>query len=155
MKYFDSASKMILEAMKSGEKAKAETYKLMKAEFLKWKTSAQNAGKELQDADEIAIIKKMIKERKDSIEIYTNAGRAELAAKEQTEIDCLLPLLPAEPTEADVRKVVEAWMAENGVTSVEQKQMGIVIGHVKSQLAGVDGKLTSDVVRSFISMSNN
>lgn len=150
MKYFESASHMIMEAMKAGEKAKAETYKLMKNEFLKWKTSAQNAGKELQDADEVAIIKKMIKERRDSVEIYISAGRAELAEKELTEIAYLQPLLPAEPTEEDVRKVVEAWMSENGVEAVEQKQMGIVIGYVKSHLSGVDGKLTSDVVRSFI-----
>ena len=70
---------LIMEAMKNHDTVRTETLRAIKSAFLNWQTSKENAGKELAEADEIQIIKKMVKQRQESVEQYLAAGRKELA----------------------------------------------------------------------------
>jgi len=132
----------IMEAMKAHNKVASETYKLLKAKILEFKT-AKNA-KEYTDTEEINIIKKMIEERKNTAQIYSDNNRPELAEAELAQTNVLQALLPALPTEDDIRK----YLNEHYPSGVEKKSMGLVIKEIKENLIGVDGKLVSECVKS-------
>ena len=66
------------------------------------------------------------------------------------ELAVITEYIPKAATEDDIRKVVNEYLTENGLSSIEQKQMGLVIKYVKGKLTNADGKLTSDIVRTFI-----
>ena len=85
---------LIMEAMKNHDSVRTETLRAIKSAFLNWQTSKENAGKELTEADEIQIIKKMVKQRQESVEQYLAAGRKELADAEQAQINVLETFLP-------------------------------------------------------------
>ena len=93
--YNSEINKMIMTSMKSGEKEKAAVYRLLKSEFLKF-TTAKNA-KPLDDAAEIQIIRKMVKERQESEKIYLTNNRQDLADNEKAEYSILETLLPQAP----------------------------------------------------------
>ena len=137
-------NKLIMESMKSGNKVASETYKLLKAKILEFKT-AKNA-KEYTDAEEINLIKKMIEERKNTAEIYTQNNRPELAKVELDQAEVLEALMPEVPTEKDVTEYLEQYYPQG----VEKKSMGLVIKEVKEALIGVDGKLVADCVKSIL-----
>ena len=103
--YSEKIDKMIMEALKAGEKIKAGAFRMLKSEFLVFKT-AKNA-KPLDDAAEISIIKKMIKQRQDAAKEYLEAGRLELADDELDEVEVLKVLLPAEITEEQITEAVK------------------------------------------------
>ena len=81
--YNEEINKMIMTSMKSGEKEKAAVYRLLKSEFLKFSTAKD--AKTLDDSAEIQIIRKMVKERKESEKVYADAGRIDLAENEKNE----------------------------------------------------------------------
>lgn len=135
-------NKKIMEAMKSGNKVASETYKLLKAKILEFKT-AKNA-KEYNDAEEINLIKKMIEERKNTAEIYTQNNRPELAEAELAQAAVLEELMPALPTQEDV----EEYLSQYYPNGVEKKSMGLVIKEIKEALVGADGKMVSECVKS-------
>ena len=135
-------NKKIMEAMKSGDKVASETYKMMKAKILEFKT-AKNA-KEYNDSEEIKLINKMIDERKTTAQIYQDNGRQELADKELAEVTVLEALLPALPTEKDINEYLDQYYP-NGI---EKRSMGMVIKEVKNALLGADGKMVSENVKS-------
>ena len=137
-------NKLIMESMKSGNKVASETYKLLKAKILEFKT-AKNA-KEYTGAEEINLIKKMIEERKNTAEIYTQNNRPELAKVELDQAEVLEALMPEVPTEKDVTEYLEQYYPQG----VEKKSMGLVIKEVKEALIGVDGKLVADCVKSIL-----
>lgn len=137
-------NKLIMESMKSGNKVASETYKLLKAKILEFKT-AKNA-KEYTDAEEINLIKKMIEERKNTAEIYTQNNRSELAKAELDQAEVLEALMPEVPTEKDITEYLEQYYPQG----VEKKSMGLVIKEVKEALIGVDGKLVADCVKSIL-----
>lgn len=132
---------MIMSAMKDKENDKANVYRLIKNEFLKF-TTAKNA-KPLDDAVEITILQKMVKQREESISDYTKANRMDLVENEQKEIDIIKEFLPTAPTYEDLRAYIFSWYP-NGV---EKKDMGKVIKELKDWRPGVDGKMASDVVK--------
>lgn len=132
----------IMEAMKAHDKVASETYKLLKAKILEFKT-AKNA-KEYTDAEEINLIRKMIDDRMNSAEIYKNNNRQDLADAELAQTDVLQALLPALPTEDDIRE----YLNEHYPDGIEKKSMGIVIKEIKEVLIGVDGKLVADIVKT-------
>jgi uncharacterized protein YqeY len=138
----EKINEMIKTSMLSGNKVESEVYKLIKNEFLKFKT-AKNA-KPLDDAAEIAILQKMVKQREESVKAYIDGNRPELAAAEQSEIDVISKLLPAIPTKEDV----ESYLNENYPNGIEKKSMGLVIKTVKEHLIGVDGKMLADIVKT-------
>ena len=133
-----------MSAMKDKENDKAAVYRLIKNEFLKFST-AKNA-KPLDDAAEITILQKMVKQREESIADYTRANRMDLVESEQKEVDILKELLPETPTKADVMVYLGSWYADG----IEQKEMGKVIKEVKEKFIGVDGKMVAESVKEFI-----
>lgn len=144
--YSEKIDKMIMEALKAGEKIKAGAYRMLKSEFLVFKT-AKNA-KPLDDAAEISIIKKMIKQRQDAAKEYLEAGRLELADNELDEVAVLKVLLPAEITEEQIKEVVK----EVANTTVPiKKNMGVFMKEVKAKYPTADGKLVSQIVSTFLS----
>ena len=128
----------IMEAMKAHDKVASETYKMLKAKILEFKT-AKNA-KEYTDAEEIVLIRKMIDDRMNSAEIYKNNNRQDLADAELAQANVLQELLPTLPTEDDIKK----YLNEHYSDGVEKKQMGLVIKEIKENLLGADGKLVSE-----------
>ena len=135
---------MIMSAMKDKENDKANVYRLIKNEFLKFST-AKNA-KPLDDAAEITILQKMVKQREESISDYTKANRTDLVESEQKEVDIIKELLPEAPTKADVMVYLGYWYPDG----IEQKEMGKVIKEVKEKFIGVDGKMVAESVKEFI-----
>jgi uncharacterized protein YqeY len=137
----DNIDKMIMEAVKTKESVKASVYRLIKNEFLKHAT-AKNA-KPLDDATEITILQKMVKQREESIEAYKKGGREDLIVAEIAEMKVIQELLPEVPTREDVINYVEYWYS-NGI---EKKDMGKVIKELKDKFVGVDGKMIADIVK--------
>ena len=135
-------NKKIMESLKAHDKVALETYKLLKAKILEFKT-AKNA-KEYTDIEEINLIRKMIDDRMNSAEIYKNNNRQDLANDELAQADVLQALLPALPTEDDVRE----YLNEHYASGIEKRSMGIVIKEIKEALVGVDGKLVADCVKN-------
>lgn len=138
----ENINSMIMSAMKAGERDKANVYRLIKNEFLKFSTS-KNAGV-LNESTEITILQKMVKQREESIANYKVANRMDLVENEQNEIDIIKELLPAIPTQEDI----ENFLNEKYPNGVEKKSMGMVIKDVKENLVGVDGKMVADIVKS-------
>lgn len=131
----------IMEAMKSKNKAASETYKMLKAKILEFKT-AKNA-REYTDSEEINLIKKMIEERNNTAQIYKENNRPELAESELEQASILEDLLPALPTKEDI----ENYLNEKYPDGIDKKSMGLVIKEVKDALIGADGRTVSDSVR--------
>ena len=134
----------IMEAMKAHDKVASETYKLLKAKILEFKT-AKNA-KEYNDSEEISLIRKMIDDRLNSAEIYKNNNRKDLADEELAQSDVLQSLLPTLPTEEDIIEYLNEHYSEG----IEKKQMGLVIKEIKNNLIGVDGKIVANCVSKII-----
>ena len=134
-------NKKIMEAMKAKDKVASETYKLLKAKILEFKT-AKNA-REYNDSEEIALINKMISERTDAATIYLENNRQDLADDEYAQIKVLQELLPDLPTEEDINEYLDQYYP-NGV---EKRSMGLVIKEVKGALVGADGKIISECVK--------
>ena len=133
-------NKKIMESMKAHDKVASETFKLLKAKILEFKT-AKNA-REYNESEEIALINKMISDRANSAEIYLQNNRKDLADAEYAQMKVLQDLLPTLPTKEDV----ELYLNKHYPNGIEKKQMGIVIKEVKNALLGADGKLVSDCV---------
>ena len=133
---------LIMSAMKAKDKVASETYKMLKAKILEFKT-AKNA-KEYDESAEISLIQKMVQERFDSANIYKENGRHDLADAELAQADVLSELLPPIPTEDDIIE----YLNEYYPSGIEKKSMGLVIKEVKEALIGADGKLISECVRS-------
>ena len=144
--YSEKIDKMIMEALKAGEKVKAGAFRMLKSEFLVFKT-AKNA-KPLDEAAEISIIKKMIKQRQDAAKEYLTAGRLELADNELDEVEVLKVLLPAEITEEQIKEAVKEVA---NTTEPIKKNMGVFMKEVKAKYPTADGKLVSQIVSTFLS----
>ena len=136
-------NKKIMEAMKAHDKVASETYNLLKAKILEFKT-AKNA-KEYNDAAEVQLIKKMIQEREDSANIYIQNNRQELANAEYAQRDVLNTLLPALPSNDEIKSYIDNTYP-NGI---EKKTMGIAIKDIKNAFNGLaDGKVIADYVKT-------
>lgn len=120
-----------------------ETIRSVRAAVLKREVEK---GVELPDADIVAVIRSLVKQRDDSIAEYEKGGRADLAANEQRERELLVAYLPAAPDAATVDATVTAVITELGATSM--KDMGRVMKECAARLgAGVDGKALSGAVK--------
>ena len=129
-------------AMRDGDTQRRDTLRMVIA-------AAQNAAKEkrepLSDEETLAVISKEVKKRRESIKAYEEAGRTDLAAKEQAEIDILAPYLPEQMSEDEVRALVIEAIAATGASS--PRDMGRVMGQLMPKVKGrADGKLVSTLV---------
>ena len=135
-------TKKIMEAMKAHDKVASETYKLIKAKILEFKT--QKNAPEYNDEAEIKLLQKMSKERKETAKVYADNGRPELAEKELAEAAVIDALLPKTPTEDDVMKYIN----DNYSDVIDKKLMGAIIKEVKFALPGVDGSMVANIVKT-------
>ena len=105
---------------------------------------------ELTDADVVGIIQKLVKQRKESMDIYSQAGRNELADKEQKEMLVLMEYVPKQLTEEEVEEKVKEIIAETGASSM--KDMGKVMGLATQRMKGLaEGKTISKIVKNLLS----
>ncbi len=111
------------------------------------------AGYQATDEDVLSVIQNQAKQRRDSIEQFKNAGRQELAEKEQKELEILGAYLPEQMNEEEVRKFVKDAIAQTGATSMQDigKVMGALMPKVKGK---ADGNLVSKLVRESLSVSS-
>jgi uncharacterized protein len=125
----------ITDDMKAAMKAKdAQRLGTVRLALAAIKQREVDERKELSDADVLAVLEKMIKQRRDSIQQYTAGNRKDLADQEQFEIDVLSAYLPQQATEAEVDAVIAEAIAATGAKGVAD--MGKVMGQVKAKLAG-------------------
>ncbi len=136
-------------AMKEKNEAVLRALRAIKAEIIKAKTEPGAAG-EIDEATEQKFLQKMMKQRKDSLEIFTQQGREDLAEKEREEIAVIEKFMPEQMSEADLKAAVAAIIAETGASS--PADMGKVMGVASKQLAGkTDGKAISSMVKELLS----
>ncbi|MCY7374352.1 MAG: GatB/YqeY domain-containing protein [Pyrinomonadaceae bacterium] len=133
-------------AMKAKDANRLSVLRMAKAALMN-EQNKKGVGYELNDEEITKTLQSLVKQRKDSIDQYKKAGRAELAAKEQTEITVLEDYLPSAATKEEIEQAVAAAIAETGAASI--KEMGIVMKAAQAKLAGktVDGKLVSETVK--------
>lgn len=118
-------------AMRGGDKHRLGVIRLMLAAV---KQREVDERVELDDAQVLAVLEKMLKQRKDSISQYVAAGREDLAEVERAEITVIEAYLPAKLSEAELDALIEAAIAETGASSA--RDMGKVVGAVKAKAAG-------------------
>ena len=136
------------EAMKQKDQAALRSIRAVKAAILLVKTDG--SGKELDEAGEIKLIQKLVKQRQDSLDIYNKQGREDLAVVEKEEIEVLQRYLPEQLDEAALRPIIEGIIAEMGASGMQD--MGRVMGAASQKLAGkADGKTISGIVKAILS----
>ncbi len=134
-------------AMKARDKVRLETVRSIKKAILEKEISVRPQGQEvLNEAQEIELLTQLAKQRRDSIEQYTEAGRQDLADREAQELAILEEYLPAQMSDAEIAAAVEAAIAKVGATS--PKDMGKVMGPIMQELKGrADGKKIQAIVK--------
>lgn len=136
------------EAMKAKDEGVLRALRAIKAEIIKAKTEP-GAGGEINEATEQKILQKMMKQRKDSLEIFEKQGRQDLAAKEKEEMAVIERFLPKQLSESELKEALKKIITETGATS--PADMGKVMGLASKQLAGLaDGKTISSVVKELL-----
>jgi uncharacterized protein len=137
------------DTMKAKDEATLRGLRAIKAEIIKAKTEP-GAGGEIDEATEQKFLQKMMKQRRDSLEIFEKQGRADLAAKEKEEMVIIERFLPKQLGEAEIKVIVAKIIAETGASSAAD--MGKVMGAASKELAGkADGKAISNIVKELLS----
>ena len=143
----------VMEALKEAMKAKdtvaLESLRAIKSAILLAKTEA-GAAEELSEADELKLLQKLVKQRKDSAALYAQQGRNDLAEPELAQMAVIEKFLPTQLSEAEVETALRGIINQVGATT--PKDMGKVMGVATKQLAGkADGKLISEIVKRLLS----
>lgn len=143
----DKINQDLKDAMKSGDKIKLETIRSIRALILEFEKSG--TGKDLTPDDEVKMVSTAVKKRKDSIEQFRNAGREELALKEEKELEILLAYLPKQLSEEEIADKIKLLAAEVGAKTKEDfpKLMPLVMKELKGK---ADGKLVKTLVEKFL-----
>lgn len=148
MNFLEQLSEDIKTAMKARESLKLDALRGIKKELLEAKT-AKGAGDEIAETEIVRILQKMVKQRRDSADIFTSQGRPELAEKELAEADVIAVYLPAAMTPAELEAAVRAIIARTGAASI--KDLGKVMGVASKELAGkAEGKDVSEMVKKLL-----
>ncbi|MBT8263519.1 MAG: GatB/YqeY domain-containing protein [Bacteroidia bacterium] len=148
-----SLQQKIMEAMKIAMKEKnslaLQSLRAVKSAILLAQTQ-EGAKEELSEAEEIKLLQKLVKQRKDSAAIFSEQGREDLAAPELAEAKVIEQFLPEQMSEEEVAKIVDDIIAKTGASSM--KDMGKVMGMANQALAGqADGKTISGIVKARLS----
>ena len=130
----DALNNELKTAMKSGDKRRVETIRLINAAIKDRDIDARGQGKTVGEQEVLALLQKMIKSRQESIEIYQKAGRQELAQHEAEEVAIIEGFLPKQMGDAEVTAAIDAALAETGAASI--KDMGKVVAVLKGKYAG-------------------
>jgi len=136
------------EAMKAKNEGVLRALRAIKAEIIKAKTDP-GAGGEIDEATEQKFLQKMMKQRRDSLDIFEKQGREDLAAKEKEEMAVIEKFLPKQLDEAELKEIVKKIITETGASS--PADMGKIMGIASKQLAGkADGKTISNMVKEIL-----
>lgn len=136
------------EAMKSKDRVALESLRAIKSEILLAQTKGGTSEGLTQD-DEIKLLQKLVKQRKDSASIYKEQGRDDLAEPELAQVKIIAQFLPEQLSEKELKEIISKIMETVGATSM--KDMGKVMGMASKQLAGkADGKSISTVVKQLL-----
>ena len=136
------------EAMKAKDTVSLESLRAIKSEILLAQTKG-GAASELTKEEEIKLLQKLVKQRKDSASIFIEQGRNDLAEPELAQVQIIAQFLPEQMSEEDLKKVIAEIMEKVGATSI--KDMGKVMGIASKQLAGkADGKAISTAVKQLL-----
>ena len=139
---------LMKDAMKSKEEAVLRGLRAIKAEIIKAKTEP-GANGEISADTELKLLQKLVKQRKDSLTIYEQQNRPDLASKETEEIAVIERFLPAQMSEAEIKTAVEAIITEVGAAGPQD--LGKVMGLATKQLAGkADGKVISAIAKALL-----
>lgn len=148
MELFEQISEDIKRAMLAKDKVRLEALRGVKKELLEAKTAKGSDGN-LTEEQGVKILQKMVKQRKDSAEIFTQQNRPELAENELAELAVIQQYLPAQMSDEELTAAIKEIITEVGATSA--KEMGKVIGVASKKLAGkVEGKLISEKVKTLL-----
>lgn len=138
----------IKEAMKSKDKVALESLRAIKSEILLAQTKT-GAKEELTEDEEIKLLQKLVKQRKDSAVLYKEQGRDDLADPELAQVAIIAQFLPEQLDQAALNKIIADIIAKVGATSM--KDMGKVMGMASKQLAGkADGKAISIAIKQLL-----
>jgi len=146
-----SLKEQLNEAMKSAMKAK-DSLRLNAIRLIR--TAVQNREiderRELDDQEVVGVLSSLVKQRRESAQVYREGGRPELAEKEEQELAIIQEFLPAQLGEDEIRAIIEAAVSESGAVSM--KDMGRVMKVVTGKTLGrADGRLVSDLVKARLS----
>jgi len=136
------------EAMKSKDKIALEALRAIKSELLLAQTSGHNDS--IDETEEIKILQKLVKQRKDSAAIYLEQGRQDLANPELAQAKIITQYLPKQMSSSELEEIISNIIKQTGATTM--KDMGKVMGMASKQLAGkADGKAISTIVKQLLS----
>ena len=145
MALIEKIQKDMTAAMKGREEARLDAIRMIKAALQRYTI---DTGKPLDEAAELQILNTLVKQRRESADMFRKGNRPELADKEEAELKLIEAYMPSAPTDAEMDDAIATAMSETGATAI--KQMGIVMKAAQAKLAGkrVDGKVLSDRVRA-------
>ncbi len=147
----DEIKNALVEAMKSKDQERVNTLRLVQAAIKQKDIDARLKGitDGVDDASLLSLLQGMIKQRKESIEMYKQGNRADLVAHEQAEIDVIQAFLPKQMDEVAMAEAIKTVIAETGATSI--KDMGKVMGALRGKYAGqMDFGAASGVIKSLL-----
>lgn len=148
MEMFDRISNDIKEAMKAKDKVALATLRNIKKVLLEAKT-APGAGDTVSDEAAFKIIRKLVKQGRESAELYQSQGRSDLAEEELAQVAVMEKYLPAQMSEEEIETAVKAIIEQLGATTPQE--MGKVMGVATKQLAGkADGRAISSIVKKIL-----
>ncbi|HEY7303872.1 MAG TPA: GatB/YqeY domain-containing protein [Bryobacteraceae bacterium] len=144
MPLLDKIQKDMVGAMKAKDEGRLGALRMIKAALKKHEVDSM---KPLDETTEMQVVNTLLKQRRESADLFRKGGRPELAAREESEIGIIESYLPASASSGELEAAVTAAIAETGASS--PKQMGIVMKAAQARLAGkrVDGKILSELVR--------
>jgi uncharacterized protein YqeY len=138
----------IREAMLAKDKRRLEALRAVKAAILLARTDKGTTG-EIEAGAEMKILQKLVKQRRESADIYKQQNRADLVAEEEFQLSVISKYLPEQMSEQEVRHIIREIIAETGATSV--KDMGKVMGNAAKKLSGrADNKTISTIVKEML-----
>jgi uncharacterized protein YqeY len=147
MNLTDTVNAGIKTAMLAKDEISLRSLRAIKSALLLVKTGS--AAPENAEAEEVKLLQKLVKQRKESAEIYRTQGRADLALKEEEEVAVIEKFLPKQMTEAEIESSIKAILLNMGATT--PADMGKVMGAVSKELAGkADNKIISSMVRNLL-----
>src|ERR1700675_4371508 len=145
MALLEQIQKDMTAAMKGREEARLDAIRMIKAALQRYTIDTM---KPLDEAAELQILNTLVKQRRESADMFRKGNRPELADKEETELKLIESYMPSAPTEEEIEAAIAAALSETGATAA--KQMGLVMKAAQAKLAGkrIDGKALSDRVRA-------
>jgi uncharacterized protein YqeY len=145
MALLDQLQKDMVAAMKTREAARLDALRMIKTALKKHEIDSM---KPLDEQTELQILNTLVKQRRESADMFRKGNRPELADREETELKLIESYMPSAPSGAEMEAAISAAISETGVTAL--KQMGVVMKAAQAKLAGkrVDGKALSELVRS-------